>query len=188
MSSKSGWPTVDRSVELLLVLYNRSNPVFGSRRYSWPYFCFFQDFYMFSNGGCSTTRGGVRLIPVTPPLLGVLNCTLTHPHTHHSLYSITPLTDSTHLLILTTNYRSVGKLLLGLATRVNLDFESRWDPWPHFFNYKNSVKKAASYSTARQQGHSWSRAPSGRAVFLLLQYICCRVSVFLSIPNGGVFM
>jgi hypothetical protein len=40
-------------------------------RITWPCFCFFQYFYVFRNGASSSMRGGVWLLLVTPPLLGV---------------------------------------------------------------------------------------------------------------------
>jgi hypothetical protein len=68
----------------------RVNLGFGSPRDSWLYYCSLQDFYVFWNGASTSTSGGVWLLLVTAPLLGVTGLrahTNTHAHTTHSTQS-----------------------------------------------------------------------------------------------------
>lgn len=73
LSSYSG-----RSGKLLLTLPCQRQSWF---RAPWPYFCSFQDFYMFRNGVSNSTRRGVSLPLATHPLLRVTH-SLTGPATH----------------------------------------------------------------------------------------------------------
>jgi hypothetical protein len=94
------WLSDGRSVKLLLAFTNTVILDFRPLRDSWPYF-YFQDVYVFWNGASSSTRGGVWLILVTPPLLGVIRA-VTHSLTHSLTESIrsTPLVFSRHVTVL----------------------------------------------------------------------------------------
>jgi hypothetical protein len=69
----------------MLVLASTGNIGIVSCWYPWPYLYSSQDIRVFWNGASATTRGEVRLLLVTPPLLErslAQRLPPPHPHTH----------------------------------------------------------------------------------------------------------
>jgi hypothetical protein len=80
-----------RSGKLLLALASTVNRAFGPRRDPWPYFRFFQDFYVFWYGTSTSRKRGIWLL--RPLCWGWLEQALTH-WLSLSLSSIPPPQDS----------------------------------------------------------------------------------------------